>query len=664
MRIGKASHSYRPEIDGLRALAVLAIVLYHAFPAVLPGGFVGVDIFFVISGYLISSIILSALDEGTFSLAAFYARRIRRIFPALIVVLSVSAVAGWLLLLATEYKQLGKHIWGGAFFFSNFIFWHEAGYFDNAAETKPLLHLWSLAVEEQFYIFFPLVLRLASIRRGCILPAIAIIAAVSFVLNLKGSAADPVGDFFSPLTRFWEIMTGALLAGCERKAGWLPPQLRRLRNILSVAGLLLVAVAVLMFSSQLKFPGCWALLPTLGAALLIASTGEAWLHRRIFSHPALVWIGLVSFSLYLWHWPLLAFARIVKGSPPSALTRAIAMACAMLLAEITRRLVENPCRFGDTKRLKTISIAALLAVVGLCGVAIYRLNGLPERFIYTGGGEIRLANNIDARVSSAAHCPISGGIDPDFRINCWAHENMGKQPLVILWGDSSSMSWRPVVVKFARELGFELYVIGHPGCPPLPGTKRVDGGQNAINCARGDEMSHILAQIVALRPAVVIIAGRWSLYTQGWIRGGKLDKSTHFITDSDSAEATQEGSVRTIGRALRRLLAALEEIGSTVLVVKEVPVLLDTINNTRKTEAEIVPTKEEHLRVSRPFDDLLKSMPQARVLDPADRLCPSSCIARKDGGNLYLDDSHLNQEGSEFFAPEFGAFLKEAIKPH
>ena len=215
--------------------------------------------------------------------------------------------------------------------------------------------------------------------------------------------------------------------------------------------------------------------------------------------------------------------------------------------------------------------------------------------------------------------------------------------------------------KLARDHGFELYVIGHPGCPPLPGTKRVDAGLNSINCARGDEMNSILAQIVALKPALVIVAGRWSLYTQGWIREGKLDEATHFITESSGVQATQEGSIQTISRTLPRLLSSLQEGGSAVFLVKEVPVLKDTINNTRKTEAEIVPTREEHLRVSKPFDDALKSMPQAKVLDPASRLCAASCMARKEGVNLYQDDSHLTYEGSLLFEQDFWELIKEAI---
>lgn len=203
---------YRPDVDGLRAIAVLAVVFFHAFPSLIRGGFVGVDVFFVISGYLISTIIFENLDRGTFSFSEFYARRIKRIFPALILVLVACFVFGWFVLLADEYKQLGKHIAASAGFISNIIFWNEAGYFDNAQETKPLLHLWSLGIEEQFYILWPLVIWVIWKRKFNLLTITFFLAIASFMLNLKGVQQDAVATFYSPQTRFWELLSGSLLA--------------------------------------------------------------------------------------------------------------------------------------------------------------------------------------------------------------------------------------------------------------------------------------------------------------------------------------------------------------------------------------------------------------------------------------------------------------------
>lgn len=203
---------YRPDIDGLRAIAVLAVVAFHAFPNLVKGGFIGVDVFFVISGYLISTIIFENLDKGTFTFSEFYARRIKRIFPALILVLVACLIFGWFVLLADEYNQLGKHIVAGAGFISNIVFWNEAGYFDNIADTKPLLHLWSLGIEEQFYIVWPLLLWCTWKRKLNLFTITVIFAITSFVLNLKGIKQDAVATFYAPYTRFWELLTGSLLA--------------------------------------------------------------------------------------------------------------------------------------------------------------------------------------------------------------------------------------------------------------------------------------------------------------------------------------------------------------------------------------------------------------------------------------------------------------------
>src|SRR5437870_5550894 len=205
------SPKYRPDIDGLRALAVLSVVAFHAFPTSLPGGFLGVDVFFVISGYLISTIILENLDKGAFSLAEFYGRRVRRIFPALLVVLLASYVFGWLALLADEYAQLGKHIAAGAGFVSNLVLWNEVGYFDRSADTKPLLHLWSLGIEEQFYLAWPLLLWF-SWKRRFVAPVVLALAALSFIATALWSNVDAVATFYSPLTRFWELLGGSMLA--------------------------------------------------------------------------------------------------------------------------------------------------------------------------------------------------------------------------------------------------------------------------------------------------------------------------------------------------------------------------------------------------------------------------------------------------------------------
>jgi len=281
---------YRPDIDGLRAVAILSVVGFHAFPEWIKGGFIGVDIFFVISGYLISTIIFDSLEHKHFSFAEFYSRRIKRIFPALLVVLVSCLVFGWFALLADEYKQLGKHIAGGAGFVSNFIFWNESSYFDNAAETKPLLHLWSLGIEEQFYIVWPLLLWLAWKQRFNFLSITLAVVLISFWLNISKVGEDAVATFYSPQTRFWELLAGSILAYVTLHRPqfkhsfdtWLgkiifahPSDVggNTLRNIKAFVGAGLIAAGILVIGKENHFPGWWALLPTLGAVLLISAGG-------------------------------------------------------------------------------------------------------------------------------------------------------------------------------------------------------------------------------------------------------------------------------------------------------------------------------------------------------------------------------------------------------
>lgn len=308
--------AYRPDIDGLRAIAILSVLLFHAFPQAIPGGFAGVDVFFVISGYLISSILLRRVGDGTLSLKDFYARRIARIFPALLIVLIATYAIGWFLLPADEYNRLATHILGGAGFYSNVIYLKESGYFDALASSKPLLHLWSLAIEEQFYLVWPALIWGAWRLRVNVMWMIAVLGGLSFLLNLR---ALHLGDgtalaYYAPQTRFWELTLGSALAmlSMQRCAlEWRDAGPRG--NLLATLGLGLIGASFLLISKSAAFPGWWALLPTGGAALVIFGGPRAWVNRTLLGAAVPVWIGKISFALYLWHWPLLSFAQMASG---------------------------------------------------------------------------------------------------------------------------------------------------------------------------------------------------------------------------------------------------------------------------------------------------------------------------------------------------------------
>jgi peptidoglycan/LPS O-acetylase OafA/YrhL len=306
---------YRRDIDGMRAVAVVAVIAFHAFPSSLKGGFIGVDIFFVISGFLISSILFSGLERNKFSFAEFYIRRAKRIFPSLSLMLIGCLVFGWFALLADEYRLLGKHVFAGAGFVSNWLLLSEKGYFDKASETKPLLHLWSLGIEEQFYLLWPFLLWVGRKIRLNLLVVIGAVLIASFVINVLYIRSDPVSMFYTPQSRFWELLIGATLAYLSlHHRGFFSSFNRVVQELLSGTGMALIVVGLVVLTSAHKFPGLWALLPTMGTALVIAAGPKAWLNRNILSNPVFVWIGLVSYPLYLWHWPLLCFPRIVYSS--------------------------------------------------------------------------------------------------------------------------------------------------------------------------------------------------------------------------------------------------------------------------------------------------------------------------------------------------------------
>jgi peptidoglycan/LPS O-acetylase OafA/YrhL len=373
---------YRADIDGLRAIAVLAVMGFHAFPDQVRGGFIGVDIFFVISGFLISSILFESFAQERFNLIRFYSRRVKRIFPSLLVVLISCFVFGWYSLLENELAQLGKHIGAGAAFVSNIIFWKESGYFDAAAETKPLLHLWSLGIEEQFYILWPLILWVSWKHRGNLLmPLILLLLLLSFALNIRGVAGNAVAAFYSLQTRAWELLAGSLLAYVSI---YKQPRLESFRsginnNVIGICGIALLGLGLLLITKERSFPGWWAMLPIIGAAFLILSGSHSWTNRVVLSHPILVSVGLISYPLYLWHWPLLTYAHILEGEKVAFGIRAFLVAFAFPLAWLTYKYVEVPIRFGSFKNKSFIYLLIAMICVGCTGLFTFKNNGLPSR---------------------------------------------------------------------------------------------------------------------------------------------------------------------------------------------------------------------------------------------------------------------------------------------
>ncbi len=396
------SSVHLPHIDGLRALAVLAVVFFHAFPEALPGGFVGVDIFFVISGYLITGILWRSLQDGSFSVAGFYARRVRRIFPALLLVMVATLTFGWLVLLPEELSQLGRHAAGGAGFASNFLLWQETGYFDNSADSKPFLHLWSLGVEEQFYLAWPLLLWFLARWRKAFLPVTAALALASFAYSVTAAVHAPEAAFYSPLSRFWELAAGGLVAYWHFSS---PPR-RAPAPVWTLAALAAIVTGFEMIGKNSLFPGYWALLPVGGTAVLLAAGPGATLNASLFRLTPMTWFGRISYPLYLWHWPLLAFAHILQGGKVADTVLWAALALSLVLAWLTCELVEGRIRFAlPGKPVVPLALAGTLFVLGGLGYQLHRMDGLPQREIVNLGQYLPLAPS----TTKAAPAMAAGG---------------------------------------------------------------------------------------------------------------------------------------------------------------------------------------------------------------------------------------------------------------
>ncbi len=375
----QAQHlKYRADIDGLRAIAVLLVVFFHAYPKALPGGFIGVDIFFIISGYLITGILINSLSQKSFSLINFYSRRIKRIFPALSLVLIFCLAFGWFVLLNDEYRELGKHVVAGAGFYSNFLLWSESGYFDLSSNLKPLLHLWSLGIEEQFYLVWPILVWITWQKPRIFWLLLIILLLSSFSLNLYVLPIDSVGAFYSPFTRLWELLLGGLLSAFHSNPNWnhLRPSTRQ-ANALTVFGLVLFFIASIYLSKDSKFPGWLACLPTFGTILIILAGPMAWVNRFVLSNKVLVWFGLISFPLYLWHWPLISFANLIEGEETHSHIKTRLVLIAILLSWITYRFIEKPIRLNQFN--SAYILAPLMLIIGIFGWSIYQNDGYPLR---------------------------------------------------------------------------------------------------------------------------------------------------------------------------------------------------------------------------------------------------------------------------------------------
>ena len=646
---------YRADIDGLRAISILAVVLYHAFPrslgwgyvGLLGSGYVGVDVFFVISGYLIGGLISAELSAGTFRFSRFYARRVRRLFPALILVLAFVLFVGWNMMFADEFRLLGRHIMAASLFFSNFPPMGEIGYFDREGHSKPLLHLWSLGIEEQFYAVWPLLAVLTRRSRRTFLCVTIAVAVASLAWNV--TSATPGLAFYQPWTRFWELAVGVLLAHLPAGFSVRWRQSKGLREAGCAAGLALIAIVAR--AAELKgFPGWWPVLPVVGAALVIASGPDTMISRWLLASPPMVLLGKISYPLYLWHWPLLAFTWIACGSFPPAWLVEIMVAASFVLAWLTYALIERPFRFAiPTGRVVRLCVPAM-AVLGALGVATMTFDGFPERRVMREN----LALALDVRPplqtrSSDGSCDKPWGIAGDETVIC---QLSGPRPTMLVVGDSVAMAFYSAIS--ARRVAADAALLAttspnwvEPGCLVSGPLEPWSGGD--LTCQR--VMRSVLS-ILDRTPSIrVVVVPTFS--------------DNPFFNDA--------------GR-LRHLQDVVARRGRQLVYVASPPGFYHPPEGCRPRHFEILgvdliaPRDIESCQEPRPrieltlkfqhdiFVDAARGASGVSIFESVPVFCDvTTCYQSDDRGPLYFAWAHLNERGSARLLSAFLPWLRQTV---
>lgn len=629
-------HPYRGDIDGLRAVAVIGVILSHADLGC-PGGFVGVDVFFVISGYLITGLILKDLARGTFSILEFWERRIRRIVPALSAMALATLLAGWFLFLPAAFAALGKSIVGLATMASNVQFWRESGYFEESGKEKPLLHLWSLAVEEQFYLFFPLflllIIRVRGMRRVSL--PLFIVAFASFIVSVYGSVRFPSATFYLLPTRAWELLVGGLLASLPLdRLGEAP----RWREWGVSIGLLAILLPYFLYDDTMTFPGLSALPPVLGTALVIAGgqgRGSLPFASRLLRLRPLVFVGLASYSLYLWHWPVLAFARYSLLTPPHLGERLVFVATGMALGVASWRFVERPFRrrsvLASRPRLMTATAFVFLTMLG-GGPAIRQGEGFKERlpsralrFVTTGAIEPSFQRSLNIEDVPDRLTPLGDSDAP---------------PEVLVWGDSHAMAILPALAQLCRESGISGRAATHSStAPALNYFVRARHGLNEESIPFN---AAVLEYVRTAKIRKVLLAATWSSYFE----------DQEF---SDAMLATTD---------------ALQSAGASVYFMTDVPIypfhvpkaLALSTWQGRDRSSIALPLAEYDSR-NRKVVNFLPTLQKRGVviLDPMPILragrASDAILPFDNAGALYGDRRHLSTHGALTLKPLFAALF-------
>lgn len=662
---------YRAEIDGLRAVAVVPVILFHAGFSLFHGGFIGVDVFFVISGYLITGIIFPELNRGEFSILKFYERRVRRILPALLVVVALCIPFAWMWLLPTELKDFSQSIAAVMLFVSNILFWKEEGYFSAASELKPLLHTWSLAVEEQFYVFFPpLLMVLWRWGRKPTFWILLGIALASLALSEWGWRHDASANFYLAPSRAWELLAGSLAALWQADRG------PRSNNPLSLAGLGAILLSMALYSESTPFPSVWALLPVLGVVLVILFAGPGTLVAWLLSRRIFVGIGLISYSAYLWHQPLFAFARIRSISEPSPVLMAGLTLATFGLAWLSWRFVESPFRKGAASLLPRrrnlfLAAGAAGALIVALGVVGSLAQGFEGRFRPNEADPTLLALAATTTPQTLSKGCFKGIPEPKrIGVFCEVFKPANPVSTIAIFGDSHANAILPAFGQVGRESTVWQSALG--GCPPLLGVYVIAGNYDIDVCPQ--LTAHQLEFVRKNHIQVVFLVGRWSLYSYG-NKGGNA--SRYLLSEQRNPLSVNVESSRAVFlKALSATVKQYRAAGAHVVLVDQIPqqtidpkLVIDRMILLHDTEGVDQVIRETSAEPD--ADSLVQSFATRALLgqvgDGVSVLNMDSTFLH-DGRYLwadtaqayYFDFNHLSKQGAERLQPQIYAAARSA----
>ncbi|MEO0913056.1 MAG: acyltransferase family protein [Pseudomonadota bacterium] len=648
--------AHRPEIDGLRSIAVLSVVLYHFGVPGLPGGFVGVDVFFVISGFLIGAILIRELEEtGRIALLRFYTRRFRRLAPAFFAMVFATAIVGYFLVLPFEFREFGKTVIASTTYLSNVLFYMQSGYFDAGSETKFLLHTWSLSVEEQFYVFLPFCLLLFCRRKALLIPVLGGFFALSLAANLYTTPVSHSAAFYLFPFRAWEMLAGVLLAayGYRRNETWAHGAWA------SWAGLALVIGGILFIQPGESFPGFPVLAPVLGTALLIWNGQADNLVNRMLFMRGPVLIGLMSYSLYLWHWPVLTLSLYYRGEYAHAGEVVFWLALAALISWASWRFIERPVRGISLKRMWALlaGAGALSASALGMGALLFLKDGLPSRF--SPEVQIHIAASQDF-LQDWSRCGIADeGAFAGLELCRIGPE--GAEPDFLAWGDSHMRGTMAGLELAAQEAGRAGLILWKAGCPPFFDIEKEENSSTRIenqSCGiQNQKVRAALAQADRIRD--VILLGRWAYYANG--TGVGIDAGYEIRLSPREGVPLPDGP-GLFAAALEQTVLALAEMGKSVSILRQPPEVQDytsflfarrlvngQLGSTADEEAQSTVSLEALAERNAAAEPALRGLAEdgaITFLDTWPVFCDAArCSAVTANGPAYYDNNHLTNGG-------------------